>query len=165
MLRTRLVSSTVLMLGVVACGQGNTNGVVPPPVADAAGVAGEAASATVQEDSLTGDWQLRSEPPQRLPGLRITIAVDSVRGSRAFGKLTHYFSGDVGGDPSDYEPFTDSLRQDGTVAFLMPTVDMDYPGIAMLGRFAADTIRLATFVLGPDTLSNGPRRWYLVRQR
>jgi hypothetical protein len=100
-----------------------------------------------------------------MPGLSITVTIDSVSGARYFGRLSHYFSGNVGQDPSRYAHFSDSIRGEGTVTFSMPTLGGSVPGMMMAGALVTDTITLHTFVLGPDTISSGLSRWILVRKR
>jgi hypothetical protein len=99
-----------------------------------------------------------------MPGLHITLTVDSVSGARYFGRLSNYFSGNVGQDPRAFESFSDSVRAGGIVSFSLPSVESDMLGMQMNGRMAVDTIALDMFVLGPDTISSGTRRWILVRR-
>ncbi len=160
---------TILVLvwtGFWACGRGAPESAKPRSHAEDA----NEAVADLQSDSgraaaLIGEWELRSTPPQPLPGLSITVTVDSAFGTRYFGRLTEYFAGNVGQDTGDYEVFGDSIRPNGVVTFSMPTVDHEMLGIVMKGRIATDTIQLDFFVLGPDTISSGPRQWALVRNR
>jgi len=113
---------------------------------------------------LLGDWELGSIPPQRMPGISVTVTVDSVNGPRYFGGLSHYFSGNVGQDPRNYEAFVDSIREDDIVTFSMAAARSEAPGMEMRGKFDGDTIALDTFVLGPDTVTSGERRWFLVKR-
>ena len=137
----------LILWGFVGCGRGARD------------------SATPQEhtEALIGEWELGSIPPQRMPGLHITVSIDSVIGARYFGRLTNYFSGNVGQDPEVFEAFSDSIQTDGGVTFSLPTVGTDMLGMKMEGRLTVDTIELDLFVLGPDTISSGARRWILVR--
>ena len=159
--RRILLIAALAWPGLVACGHGAPE--TAPPQQRAEATTEKPASGAAA--ALVGDWELRSDPPQRMPGLRLTVTVDSATGVRYFGRLTNYFSGNVGGDPRVYEAFVDSIRPDGSVTFVLPTVDRDMLGIVMEGTLSADTIQLDTFVLGPDTLSNGTRRWALVKRR
>jgi hypothetical protein len=160
MQRTILLIPALVCLGYAGCRHG-TPETVPPlqHVDETTSIPTDGTAA-----GLTGDWELRSNPPQRPPGFSLTVTVDSVVDAQYFGRLTHYFSGDVGRDPREFEAFRDTLRPDGTVRFDIPTVDRELLGIVLEGLATADTMRLSLFVLGPDTLSNGTRRWTLVRR-
>jgi len=162
MRRSPLLLVALLLHGLAGCG-GGTQETVPQIQADTDTTATQGDRAAV---ALLGDWELRSDPPQRPPGFSLTITVDSAADSHYFGRLTHYFAGNVGRDPREFEAFRDSVRTDGVVRLAIPTVDRDMLGIVMEGSVtAADTIRLNLFVLGPDTLSGGIRRWALVKVR
>jgi hypothetical protein len=100
-----------------------------------------------------------------MPGLSITVTIDSVNGARFFGRLSHYFSGNVGQDPGEFEPFSDSIRHERRLTFTIPAVDRNLIGMAMVGTLGNDTIDLNRLVLGPDTISSGQYRWILVRRR
>jgi hypothetical protein len=186
----KLAVAALTGLGFLACGRGEPDTLPPHQLAEATAAtptAEPAAASTADavltpasetteksgEDQATpgiaaelvGNWELRSEPPQRMPGLHMTVTVDSTSGTRYFGRLSNYFSGDVGIDPREFEPFVDSIGSDRTVTFVMPTMDGQLSGIEMEGSLLPDTVRLNKFVLGPDTLSNLARQWVLVRSR
>lgn len=186
----KMVLAALAGLGVLACGRGAPEASPPDnipeattetPTAEATvAPAQEAAVSPIQETTeastenhaapgaaavLVGNWELRSDPPQRMPGLHMTITVDSTSGRRYFGRLNNYFSGDVGIDPREFEPFADSIGSDRTVTFAMPTKDGQMSGITMEGSLTADTVRLSRFVLGLDTLSDATRHWVLVKSR
>ena len=186
----KLAVAALTGLGFLACGRGEPDTLPPHQLAEATAATptAEAAAAPTEEAVVTpaaettevfaedqatpgaaaelvGNWELRSDPPQRMPGLHMTITVDSASGARYFGRLNNYFSGDVGIDPREFEPFVDSIGSDRTVTFVMPTRDGQLSGIVMEGNLVPDTVRLNKFVLGPDTLSNLTRRWVLVRSR
>jgi len=161
MRRSSLLLVALLLHGLAGCG-GGTQEIVPEmqPDKDTTATQRDGAAA------FLGDWELRGDPPQRPPGFSLTITVDSAAESHYFGRLTHYFAGNVGRDPREFEAFRDSVRTDGVVSLVIPTVDLDMLGIVMEGSVtAADTIQLSLFVLGPDTLSSGTRRWTLVKER
>jgi hypothetical protein len=156
-----LIVSTVF----AACGRGAPDTATPREgVVLAADSTSEVVSDSGPAAALLGDWVLQGVPPQRMPGLHITLTVDSVSGARYFGRLSNYFSGNVGQDPRAYEAYGDSVRAGGIVSFSLPRVDSDMLGMQMNGRLAVDTIALDIFVLGPDTISAGARRWILVRR-
>jgi hypothetical protein len=161
-----LLIAAIIWSGFTACGRGAPETAPPQQHSEElAETPAEVQSAGGEAAGLVGDWELQSNPPQRLPGLHLTVTVDSTAGSRYFGQLSNYFSGDVGIDPRDFEAFADSIWPDGSLTFALPTVDRAMIGILLKGTYATDTIQLSTFVLGPDTLSTGTRRWALVRGR
>ncbi len=97
------------------------------------------------------------------PGIRLTLTIDSVSAQHLYGRLAHYFAGNVGMDPSDYTPFVGSGSQ-GEVAMRLEHRDPAGPALAFAGRVSGDTIALDTFVIGPDTLSRDAD-WILVREQ
>lgn len=162
----RLFEIGVIVTTVLAaCGRGVPDTATPRESVD---VTLEDSSKVVTDSGpaavLLGDWVLQGVPAPRMPGLQITLTVDSVSGARYFGRLSNYFSGNVGQDPRVFESFSDSVRAGGTVSFSLPRVESDMLGMQMDGRIANDTIALDMFVLGPDTISSGTRRWILVRR-
>jgi len=162
----KLLIAVITWAGFTACGRGAPETAPPQQSAEVATeMRAEAQPAGGTTTGLVGNWELQSDPPQRLPGIRLTVTVDSTSGTRFFGRLSNYFSGDVGIDPRSFESFADSIRPDGSLTFAMPTVDRTMLGIVLEGTYTTDTIRLSRFVLGPDTLSTGTRRWTLVRGR
>lgn len=161
-----LVVYALLWQGLAACGRSEPE--TTPPMQ----TVNETPETLVEDQQgvgaateIVGEWELRSHPPSRMPGLQLTVTVDSASGTRYFGRLTNYFAGDVGMDPRDYESFADSIRPGGYVVFAMPATDPEMLGIVMEGTVEADTVRLVEFLLGPDTISSGTRRWVLARRR
>ena len=110
-----------------------------------------------------GDWLLRADPPLPPEGLRITVTVDSAASSALFGRISHFFSGDVGTDPREYLPFTGSVAPSGEVAFTIEKRDPTLLGLSLVGEIVGDTLRCHRLVLGPDTLTGGNRSWWFVR--
>ena len=157
-----LVIAAIIWSGLTACGRGAPE--AAPPQLRAEGADETSAEAQPAGAELVGNWELQSDPPQRMPGIHLTVTVDSTSETRYFGRLSNYFAGNVGVDPRQFEAFADSIRPDGTLRFVLQTVDRDMLGIVLDGTHTADTIQLTTFVLGPDTLSSGTWRWLLVRR-
>ncbi len=112
-----------------------------------------------------GQWSLVHEPVHQPsgPGIRLTIAIDSVRGTNVYGRLVQYFAGNVGADPSVFRPFTGTVSADGSLSIPITPVDPAALGLVLVGRLGGDSIHLRTFVLGPDTVS-GTGRWLLLKQ-
>ncbi len=125
----------------------------------------EARSTATTETTLVGEWSLSSAPAQRLPGIQLTVTVDSAAGSALWGRLTSYFAGNMGTSPDIYQPFSGSIDADSSISFSILPTDSDYLGIVFSGKLASDSIVLDTFVLGPDTMTNGNLRWALVKNR
>ena len=160
-IRTLTVCLPALMV-TLACGRNAPDNGTPHNTIETGPA--EQSDATRGSDQLVGAWELRSEPPQRFPGLQIVVSVDSVSESRYFGRLAKYLSGNVGQNPNDYEAFEDSITSTQVVTFTIPTVNREMLGILFSGTLTADSILLSTFVLGPDTLNGTGRRWFLVRK-
>ncbi len=161
-----------IVLGVVAislaCSKAETGDTPEPgqPADSAAAVTEQAAAiAAPTETSLVGDWSLTSAPAQRMPGMRLTITVDSAAGAALWGRLTNYFAGNMGTSPEAYQPFTAAIDEEGEIDVSIPATDPDYLGIVFAGVLVGDSIALDTFVLGPDTMTNGNLRWALVKNR
>jgi hypothetical protein len=125
----------------------------------------ETAPQRATHSQLVGNWHLRPAAPIRRggPGIRLTLTIDSVSAQHLYGRLAHYFAGNVGMDPSDYTPFVGSGSQ-GEVAMRLEHRDPAGPALAFAGRVSGDTIALDTFVIGPDTLSRDAD-WILVREQ
>ncbi len=112
-----------------------------------------------------GQWSLVHEPHRERssPGIRLTIAIDSVRGTNVYGRLVQYFAGNVGADPAVFRPFTGTASADGSLSIPITPVDPAALGLVLVGSLGTDSIHLRTFVLGPDTVS-GTGRWLLLKQ-
>ncbi len=150
-----LVGATGIL--VVGCARGNANN----DPSRGSGVP----SSQMAVAGLQGDWVLHAEPPLPATGMRITVTVDSVRGPDVFGRLTHFFSGNVGTDPLEYHPFTGSVDDEGDVAFTIEKRDRPLMGIEVAGQVHGDTLRLRNFVIGPDTVTGGNRAWFFVKDQ
>ncbi len=112
-----------------------------------------------------GQWSLVHEPPRESssPGIQLTIAIDSVRGTNVYGRLVQYFAGNVGADPAVFQPFKGTVSADGSLSIPITPVDRAALGLVLVGSLGTDSIHLRTFVLGPDTVS-GTGRWLLLKQ-
>ncbi|UCG87271.1 MAG: hypothetical protein JSW71_01625 [Gemmatimonadota bacterium] len=149
--------SALLCIAAVACARGGT-------ASDSAAQSQEAGGVSQSAAQLIGVWDLATDPPQTPPGLRMAFTVDSASGSSYFGRLSLYFAGNAGGNSDEFEPFAGNMGQDGTVEFRVEHSDRSIPGISVVGPLRADTIRVETLVIGPDTLSSPGRRWFLVKR-
>jgi hypothetical protein len=152
------------LTGLTACAHGNQSNRVP---SDSLASAGSPDSFTdieqMTSDDLVAAWMLRSDPPQRPTGLRITFTVDSASGSQFYGELSHFFSGNVGTDTREFEPFVGSVRA-GRIAFAFARRSRPNTGVSLVGHLGTDTVFCDTLVLGPDTLTGRGRLWFLVRE-
>ncbi len=155
---TRLLTALLCVTTPLACARGNS----------ASGDLEHAEAATTEVPyaaALVGDWHLASDPPMPMPRLQMRFTVDSVDGPTYFGRLSHYFSGNVGGDLAAFKPFVGSMADDDSVEFRVDQRDPAMLGIVVAGRLIADTIRATTLIVGPDTLSRGTNRsWFLVKR-
>ena len=153
---TRLLLA-LLSITSLACARGGPNSNDPAQTETAGAVHQSAAQ-------LIGEWALTSEPPLPMPGLRIAFTVDSVRESSYFGRLTHYFAGNAGGNMNDFQPFAGSLDQTERVEFRVEQRDSAALGIVVTGLLRADTIHIDALIIGPDTLPQRERRWFLTKR-
>ncbi|KPJ88148.1 MAG: hypothetical protein AMS18_13690 [Gemmatimonas sp. SG8_17] len=161
---TRHAVAVAWLTGLTACAHGNQSNRVPSDSLATAGVPDSPTDAgQMMSEDLVAAWMLRSDPPQRPTGLRITFTVDSVSGSRFYGELSHFFSGNVGTDPRDFEPFIGSVRG-GEIAFDVTRRSRPNAGVSLVGHLGTDTVFCDTLVLGPDTLTGRGRIWFLVRE-
>jgi len=136
------------------------------PLGCASGGAGGNEAQQDVAQTLLGDWSLATDPPMQRPGLQLRVTIDSARGSSFFGRLTFYFSGDVGGDLGEFEPFVGTLDRDGGVRYTIRRRDPAMLGITVFGRLQADKILADTFVIGPDTVTTmAGRSWFFVKER
>lgn len=150
---------------LTACAHANQSDRVPGDSLATAGVSDYLTDVgQMTSDDLVAAWMLRSDPPQRPTGLRITFSVDSASGSRFYGELSHFFSGNVGTDPREFEPFIGSVRA-GRIAFEFARRSRPDAGGSLVGHVNKDTVFCDTLVLGPDTLTGRGRRWFLVKER
>jgi len=147
----------LLCITTVACAQSGTKS-NEPEQSETANTAPQSAA------QLLGEWDLNSRPPLPLPGLRMSFTVDSVSESTYFGRLTHYFAGNAGGNIGDFKPFTGSLDQTERVEFRAEESDPTALGIVVAGLLRADTIHVDTLIIGPDTLPQRDRQWFLTRR-
>lgn len=161
-----LAYSAIIWTALASCGRGSPD---PAPAREPGQSTEEGHIRTSPlgpgASDLTGSWELRSDPAQPMPGFRLSLTVDSVVEGRYFGRITNFFSGNVGRNPREFETFSDSILPGGRLTIPIRTVEGGPPRIRLEGTLQTDTIRLHTFVLGPDTLSNSARQWMLVRKR
>ncbi len=75
------------------------------------------------------------------------------------------FSGNVGIDPSQFQPFRGVLSDAAGVTLEIARSESAEPGLAFRGTLREDTVRLDVFVVGRDTLSHIVPGWQLLRQR
>ncbi len=137
----------------------------PEAAATAPPAAAPPAAPQRADSPLVGTWRLQPAvtPRPGAPGIRMTLVIDSVRADRLFGRLRHYFAGNMGIDPSQFRPFEGGVS-DGEVTIRIEHADPAGPGLLFAGRVAGDTVRLATFAIGPDSLSRDAA-WILVKGR
>ena len=115
--------------------------------------------------AILGHWVLGVSPEPEEPTARIWLEldIDSVSAGRLFGRLTSYLAGDVGIDPSVFPRFDGTITEGREVTIRIGHVDTAISGFEMRGTAARDTIALDLLVVGPDRVSDGVRRWRLVR--
>ncbi|MFQ6045838.1 MAG: hypothetical protein ACE5PT_05670 [Gemmatimonadales bacterium] len=118
-----------------------------------------------QVPSPVGRWTLAPPAGERRPAIQLSIAIDSARSDSLWGRMTHYFAGDMGIDVSHLAPFAGTASADGRVEFAVEWIDGRAPGFAFAGKLAEDTITLTSLKIGPDELVTPGAPRYLVRER
>jgi hypothetical protein len=113
---------------------------------------------------LEGTWELAFATAARAtPGLRLSARVDSGGADGFYGRVTHFFSGNVGIDPGLFRPFRGTLS-DGVVDLAVEPATSDAPRLHFVGRLSGDTIQLQTFTIGRDTVEASSGRSFLIRR-
>jgi hypothetical protein len=115
--------------------------------------------------SVTGRWSLERSPRPEEPTavIRLELEIDSAPGGALFGRLASYLAGDVGIEPTVFPRFGGELTDPGRITIRIGHADTTISGFVLRGSVGSDTIPLDLFVVGPDTVSNGPWSWRLVR--
>jgi len=119
-----------------------------------------------QAAALKGSWSLRAvEPTRRGPRLQLTI--DSASGSTFRVRVAFLMQGDVGLDPTRFEPTRGEITPDGTVHLTIQLKGRTEPTGELAGTLAAtgDTIRLGTYQWSGANQAAGGTHWLLVRGR
>lgn len=124
-------------------------------VAAAMACADPSASSPPPAALMLGEWRYASvaatrDTPTLNSGVHVTIVVDSVDGTRFHGRVTEWFTGDVGVSLDAFGPVTGSVDGDGAV---MVAIDRAAPAAATLtivGTVAGDTLTVRASWLGAD---------------
>ncbi len=143
----------IAVLLLVACSRATTPDVSPDQRADPQGDA--------VSSSLIGVWTLRREPSPRTPFF-LDLSVDSVVGSMAFGRITRYFAGDMGGNVANWRGFQADLS-DETIAIEVKHRGLGDTVFYMEGVRHTNTIELSRFRVSGANLTNDEVSWSLVR--
>lgn len=120
---------------------------------------------STQAPAPVGTWTLAPPPGADRPGIQLTIAIDSARSGTLWGRMTHYFAGNMGIDASRLAPFEGTLSADGRVEFAVEWSGGQAPGFAFAGTLTGDTITLSRLKIGPDEVPSSLMPRYLVRER
>ena len=116
--------------------------------------------------ALEGSWSLRTVEPRR-GGPRLQLAIDSASDSTFRVRVAFLMQGDVGLDPTRFEPTRGSIAADGTVRLTIQIKGRPAPVARLAGTLAGtgDTIRLRRYESGGADLTAGGVHWLLVRER
>lgn len=144
-------SSLIVILLLAACSRGSTPGELPNPQPQV--------RPTIS--GLVGTWAIERTPRINTPFL-LDLVIDSVIGSTAFGKVTRYFAGDVGGDPGDWRGFAAEIT-DSTVAISVRHRGLGDTVFYLAGQRGADVIELSDFRISGADLTRESVSWTLVR--
>ena len=115
--------------------------------------------------ALAGSWTLRAvEPGGRGP--RLQLAIDSAGDSTFRVRVTFLMQGDVGIDPTRFEPTRGEIAPDGTIHLTIRIAGRAEPTGRLAGTLAeaGDTIRLETFQWSGTNQVAGDVHWVLVRE-
>jgi hypothetical protein len=159
----------VLLAAAGACGPAR-----PPAPAAAAAPAAHAPTTAppvradqrqLQAPALEGSWALRAVEQLR-PGPRLQLAIDSVRDSTFRVRVAFLMQGDVGLDPTRFEPTRGEITPDGTIHLTIQLKGRTEPTGRLAGTLAesGDTIRLNTYEWSGTNQTAGGVHWLLVRQ-
>lgn len=103
---------------------------------------------------MLGEWALTvGDVSGGTPGLRLTLVVDSGTSEAFFGRVTHFFSGNVGLDPRIFRPFRGTVSEDGRVEIPIEPATSDAPPLHLGGRLRGDALQLDSFTVGRDTIT------------
>jgi hypothetical protein len=104
---------------------------------------------------LVGEWVLAMQAATGVgPGFRLSLTVDSGTAEVFHGRVSHFFSGNVGIDPAAFLPFQGMLFQDGVIDIPVRPASGDASPLHFVGRLSVDTIRIATFTIGQGLRSS-----------
>jgi hypothetical protein len=124
----------------------------------------EAPTAPSPAAVMLGGWTYDSptigdHAPSPNTGLHVTLAVDSVQGMRFFGRVTRWFSGDVGIAPDAFGPLTGSVDGAGGVTVVIARAVPGTPSLTTTGEIAGDvlTVRDSWFGAEPGPFPSGDR--------
>lgn len=165
--RFPLVASATLLAG---CGASLRPAAMPAageqrPTVSASGTApATPAAATPQAPpELAGTWSLRAQGQTRR-GPMLELTLDSLAGSTFRVRVAFLMQGDVGIEPSQFEPTVGRVSPGGRVHLTVKARGQEDPMGQMVGALARDTIRLHAYRwAGEDQTARGTR-WLLVRQ-
>ncbi len=116
-----------------------------------------------QPHQLAGAWVLEFETMSPAGGgLQLALTVDSGDAAGFYGRVSHFFSGNVGIDPGILRPFRGTLME-GLVDLAVEPATENAPRLHILGHLSGDTIRLERFTIGRDTVEAGSGRSSLIR--
>ena len=110
---------------------------------------------------LVGTWVIERTPRIATPFL-LDLVVDSVVGSTAFGRITRYFVGDVGGNPGDWRGFAAEVT-DSTITIAVRHRGLGDVVFYLAGNRRRDVIELSEFRISGANLVTDSARWALVR--
>jgi hypothetical protein len=112
--------------------------------------------------ALEGSWSLRAQDAS-YRSLRLEVAFDSSTGSAFRARVVFMMSGDVGLDPTRFEPTRGEIGEEGRLHFTVKLKGRTEPTAEFSGTLAGDTIRLSTYRWGGEDQGAGGTRWLLVR--
>lgn len=122
-----------------------------------------AASGPQAPAGLAGSWSLRAEGGTRR-GPMLELAIDSLAGPSFRVSVAFLMQGNVGIEPSLFEPTRGRVDADGVLYLTVKARAQAEPMGEMSGVLARDTIRLRTYRWAGEDQTGGGTRWLLVKQ-
>lgn len=110
---------------------------------------------------IAGHWDLRSTGPYH-SSIRLELLFDSTAGSQFRARVVFLMQGNLGLDPSLFQPALGEIGPDSTVSLSFPTTAASN---RLRGRLRGDTITLTEFIWGGENQLSGGSAWFLVREK
>jgi hypothetical protein len=103
--------------------------------------------------TMLGEWSYAAsqiaEPPTLNSGLHVGVVIDSIDGARFWGRVAHWFAGDVGISPSAFGRLSGSIDDVNEVTLVIPR---ETPGdrVIVMGALAGDVLTVRDCHMGSE---------------
>jgi hypothetical protein len=120
--------------------------------------------------ALLGRWEYVA-PPRPAParpalhgGVRVALEFDSAAGTRAFGRVTLWFAGDLGLGPGMFDVVDGAVAPDGAAHLTIPFARSTSAPLTVEGMLAGDTLRITASRQGVDEGPLAPTAVFVRRE-